>query len=101
MLLVDDILLFPFKGLMWVFEEIYEAAEQDRREEGERITQELQQLYAMLERGQIDDAEFDRREVELLDRLDRFQESVTPIEEDSEEYDQSYLPLKPGAIRAS
>jgi hypothetical protein len=87
MLLVDDVLLFPFKGLMWVFEEIYEAAEQDRREEGERITHELQELYAMLESGEIDDAEFDRREVELLDRLDRFQESVSPIEEDDDEED--------------
>ena len=81
MLIVDDILLFPVKGLLWVFEEICNAAEQDRLDEGERITQEIQQLYTMWEGGEIDDTEFDRREAELLDRLDRFQESVAPTED--------------------
>ena len=30
MLVVDDILLFPFKGILSVFQEVYEAAEQEQ-----------------------------------------------------------------------
>jgi hypothetical protein len=85
MLIVDDILLFPFSGLLWVFEEIHNAAEQEIRDEAEGITLELQRLYALLEGGQITEAEFDRQEAELLDRLDEIREGGSLAEED--EYD--------------
>ena len=75
MFLVDDILLAPFKGLMWVFEEIRDAADQDRGAEADAITLELQRLYTTLESGKITEAEFDLKEAELLDRLDQIQES--------------------------
>jgi len=70
MLLVDDILTFPFRGLVWVFEEIQNAAEQERGEEADAITRDLQMLYLALENGQMTEEEFDRKEGELLDRLD-------------------------------
>lgn len=74
MLLVDDAVMFPLRGLLWIFEEIRDAAEQELREEANAITLQLQQLYGMLESNAISEAEFDRREGELLDRLDQLQE---------------------------
>ena len=85
MLIADDILLFPFKGLLWVFEEIYNAAEQEIRDQADQITIELQRLYVLLEQGQITEAEFDRRESELLDRLDEIRESGSLDETDEYE----------------
>jgi hypothetical protein len=87
MFLVDDILLAPFKGLVWVFEEIRDAADQERGAEADEITLELQRLYTTLESGKITEAEFDLKEAELLDRLDQIQESgdLDDVENDSDE----------------
>lgn len=85
MLIIDDILLSPFRGLLWIFEEIQQAAEEERLREAEAVTVQLQQLYAMLESGKISEDEFDRRETELLDRLDSLQESGTFFEDDEED----------------
>ncbi|MBI5251809.1 MAG: gas vesicle protein GvpG [Desulfomonile tiedjei] len=70
MLLIDDILLFPVNGVLWIFDEIHNAADQELHNESDAITAQLQQLYAMLDAGKISEAEFDRQEGELLDRLD-------------------------------
>jgi hypothetical protein len=87
MFLVDDILLAPFKGLVWVFEEIRDAADQERGAEADEITLELQRLYTTLESGKITEAEFDLKEAELLDRLDQIQESgdLDDVENDPDE----------------
>jgi type VI protein secretion system component VasK len=79
MLIVGDILAFPIRGLLWVFEEIYNATEQELRGEADGITAELQELYVMLESGQITEAEFDLLEAQLLDRLDEIHESRASI----------------------
>jgi hypothetical protein len=73
MLLVDDIVLFPVNSVLWVFDEIYQAAEEALESDADAITGQLQQLYRMLESGGITEAEFDIREGELLDRLDAMQ----------------------------
>ena len=73
MLLVDDLLLSPIKGIFWVFREIHDAAQQELAGEGEAITAALSELYMRLETGQITEAEFDAQEKALLDRLDRLQ----------------------------
>jgi hypothetical protein len=73
MFLVDDILLSPAKGLLWVFREIHDAAQQELAGESETITAALSELYMRLETGQISEAGFDAQEKVLLDRLDRLQ----------------------------
>ncbi len=80
MLIVDDILLAPFKGIYWIFKEIHNAALEEQAGEADRITAQLSELYMRLETGQITEAEFDAREKELLDRLDRIQKTATRIE---------------------
>ena len=73
MLLVDDLLLAPLTGLLWVFRKIHDAAQEEMLGEADAITQELRDLYMMLETGRITEAEFDARERALLDRLEVIQ----------------------------
>jgi hypothetical protein len=78
MFLVDDLLMAPAKGLLWVFKEIHDAAQQELAGEGEAVTAALSELYQKLESGQLTEAEFDSREKVLLDRLDRLQAQEEP-----------------------
>ena len=38
MFLIDDVLLSPVKGILWVFREIHDAAQEDQAGESDRIT---------------------------------------------------------------
>ncbi len=82
MLLVDDLLLAPIHGLLWVFGKIYEAAEEEIAGEADVITAELRELYMMLETGKITEAEFGARERPLLDRLEAIQERGSESDEE-------------------
>ena len=73
MFLVDDLLMSPVKGVLWVFKEIHDAAQQELAGESEAITAALSELYMKLETGQITEEQFDAQEKVLLDRLDRLQ----------------------------
>ncbi|MFH1156632.1 MAG: gas vesicle protein GvpG [Pseudomonadota bacterium] len=86
MLLVDDILLFPMRSILWIFRELHNSVQQEMANEAESITAELSDLYMMLETERITEDEFDAREKQLLDRLEIIQERNTRIgdEEDSD-----------------
>lgn len=73
MFLIDDLLTLPVRGIVALCREIQQAALQEQENEAANIRMELSKLYMMLETGQIADTEFDAREKELLDRLDRIQ----------------------------
>ena len=77
MFLIDDLLVSPVKGVLWVFREIHDAAQQELAGESEAITGALSELYMKLEIGQITETEFDAQEKVLLDRLDRLQAQET------------------------
>jgi len=79
MLIIDDILLSPVRGILWIFRELYNSVWQEIESEAESITAELSELYMMLETGKITESEFDAREKELLDRLDEIQEQGTGV----------------------
>jgi gas vesicle protein GvpG len=86
--LADDIVLFPFKSILSVFREIYNAAVQEIVAEADGIRTELSQLYLALEAGTVSEATFDDRERELLDRLDTIEErGLLEDEEDAEDED--------------
>ena len=69
MFIIDDILLSPLKGLMWIAEKIDEIAENELSDEG-KLMDDLMQLQLKFELDEIEEEEFDRLESELLDRLD-------------------------------
>jgi hypothetical protein len=86
MFVVDDALLCPFKGFLWIAREIHNAAIQDSKNEAEAIREELSQLYRELEAGEITESEFDVHEQQLLDRLDLIESrSYSDNEGDSDE----------------
>ncbi|RJX35692.1 MAG: gas vesicle protein GvpG [Desulfarculus sp.] len=86
MLLIDDLLMAPFRGLLWIFREIHNAAEQEMASEAENLTAQLSELYLLLESGNISDEEFDQKEAEILDRLEEInqREGNSGDEESSE-----------------
>jgi hypothetical protein len=85
MLIIDDLLLFPVRSILWTFREIYNAAQEEQANEAEAITAELSELYMMLETGKITETEFDTREKTLLDRLDGIKERETDLEDEDQE----------------
>ena len=60
----------PFRGLLWVFEEIAERAEKELYDE-DAVKAELMEIYRKLEAGSLSEAEFNRREAELVERLEK------------------------------
>jgi len=85
MLLLDDILLLPVHGVLWVFREIGAAAQQELDAETDNIKARLSELYRMLEAGQISEAEFDAEEKQLLERLEARETRESRLEADVEE----------------
>ena len=74
MLIVDDILLFPARSITWLFREMANSVGQELANESDALTNELSELYMLLETGRITEEEFDRQEKDLLDRLDALSE---------------------------
>lgn len=70
MLIIDDILLAPIKGLVFLGKKISEVAEQELSDEGS-IKEHLMELQLKFEMDEIDEEEYDRREGELLDQLEQ------------------------------
>jgi hypothetical protein len=63
----------PVRGLGWVIGHVLTAAEQEYYDTGP-VQQQLRQLEQELVEGQISEEEFDRREDELLDRMEWIQQ---------------------------
>jgi len=61
--------LAPVRGVMWVGEQIAEEAERELDEQ-RSVRRALARLEADLEMGRIGEDEFERREDELLERLE-------------------------------
>ena len=70
MFLLDDILLAPLKGVIFIAEKINEVIEKEMSDEGS-IKERLMALQLKFEMDEIDEEEYDRREDELLKTLER------------------------------
>jgi len=74
MFVVDDLLMAPAHGLLWIFREIHQAAQEEMVTDAESITADLSALYMRLETGKITEEEFEAEEKRLLERLDKIQQ---------------------------
>jgi gas vesicle protein GvpG len=81
MFLVDDIVTGPAKFVLWIVRQVHEAAREELSGERQRLTAELGRLHGLLEGGRLSEQEFDRREGELLDRLDALEEQLEGAEQ--------------------
>jgi hypothetical protein len=69
MFLVDDLLVrLPAKGLIGIFEKIYEMAQAEFTDES-KIKEELLRLQTLYDSDQISEEEYQKQEDTLLERL--------------------------------
>ncbi|MBI5193266.1 MAG: gas vesicle protein GvpG [Nitrospirae bacterium] len=81
MLLIDDLLFLPFKGLWGVFKKIHEIADMELSDE--KIIQErLMAVRLRFELDEISEEEYDRQEGELLAHLNAVRDARENKEED-------------------
>jgi len=69
MFLIDDILLAPLNGIIWLGKKINEVAEKEFSDEG-LIKEKLMELQLKFELDKISEKEYNKQETELLARLD-------------------------------
>ena len=69
MFLIDDILLAPLNGLIWLSKKIDEITEKEFSDEG-LIKEKLMELQMRFELDKISEKEYNKQEAELLSRLD-------------------------------
>jgi hypothetical protein len=70
--LLDSILLAPVKGPYFIAKKIHEMAMEEFLDE-DGVREELRELYILLETGRISEEEFERREEELVQRLEEIE----------------------------
>lgn len=70
MLIIDNVLGAPARGLMFVLKEIHKAVQAERADEKRRVMAELKNLHRHFDEGLMTAGEFDEQERMLLDRLD-------------------------------
>ncbi|KOT35605.1 gas vesicle protein [Streptomyces rimosus subsp. rimosus] len=63
----------PVRGTGWVLRQVLTEAERQYYDPS-AVQRELRELSEQLDRGEIDEAEFDRREDALLDRLEELRQ---------------------------
>lgn len=69
MFLIDDILLAPLKGVIFIGKKINEVIENEMSDEG-AIKERLMALQLKFEMDEIDEDEYDKKENELLELLE-------------------------------
>ena len=69
MFILDDLLIgLPAKGLVSLFEKIYDMAQAELNDEA-KIKEDLLRLQTLYEIDQVAEEEFQKKEAELLERL--------------------------------
>jgi hypothetical protein len=73
MFLIDDLLMAPFKGVIFIAKKINDVIEKETSDEG-AIKERLMTLQLKFEMDEIDEEEYDLREEELLKLLENARE---------------------------
>ncbi len=74
MLLIDDILLMPFNGLIGVFKTIHDMAEKEVNDEKYTL-EKLMELQLRYELDEISEEEYNREEAKLQAKLNAIREA--------------------------
>ncbi|NQU86935.1 MAG: gas vesicle protein GvpG [Mariniphaga sp.] len=69
MFIIDDLLMAPLKGIIFLGKKINEVIEKEMSDEGS-IKERLMALQLKFEMDEIDEEEYDKREDELLELLE-------------------------------
>jgi len=68
--LIDDILLAPLKGIVWIAEKVRDMALEELEDTPEKLQRELLDLQMRLEIEEITEQEHKKKEDEILKRLE-------------------------------
>ena len=68
MFILDDIVLSPLKGLIWLADKVDEVAQNELYDK-DNLKAKLMELQLRFELDEISEAEYTKQEGELLDRL--------------------------------
>jgi len=79
MFLIDDILLAPLNGIIWLGKKINEVAEKEFSDEG-LIKERLMEVQMKFEMDKISEKEYNKQEAELLARLDAIRKSKENVD---------------------
>jgi len=82
-------LLFPVKGVKWIAEEVQKFAEEEMTDEG-KVQEELMELQLLLEMEEISEEEYQKKEAEIMKRLD----VIRKYKEEKEEGERGILRKK-------
>lgn len=74
MFIIDDILLAPIKGILWISNKIHRLAEEELEDTEEKIKRELLDLQMLFETDQISEGEYQKGENDILERLSALKE---------------------------
>ncbi|MFH1336649.1 MAG: gas vesicle protein GvpG [Candidatus Zixiibacteriota bacterium] len=74
MLLIDNILLLPFKGLVGIFEKIHQMAKTETSDEKYAL-EKLMELQLRFELDEIGEEEFKKEETKLQAKLNEIREA--------------------------
>lgn len=74
MFIIDDILLAPVKGVVYIAKKIHELAEEELADTGEKLKRELLDLQMFFETDQISEEEYQKKEKNILERLEALKE---------------------------
>lgn len=69
MFIIDDILLFPVKGFLYIAKKIQDMAEGELEDTPEKLKRELLDLQMRSEMEDITDEEYQKKEKDILERL--------------------------------
>ena len=74
MFLIDDILLAPVKGVVYIAKKIQEFAEEELEDTGDKLKRELLDIQMLFETDQISEEEYQKKEKDILQRLEALKE---------------------------
>ncbi len=92
MLLVDDLLLLPWKGLIGIFKEIQKQADQELGDPG-KLREQLLEAQVLFEVDKITEEEYLKREKTIMARLNALEEEEEEEKDDgdSEKHISSFM----------
>ena len=76
MFIIDDILLSPIKGLLYIFKEIEKLAREEKEDTSEKLKRELLEAQMLFETDQISEEKYQKREKSILERLNALQKEA-------------------------
>ena len=67
---IDDILLAPIKGIVWIAEKVRDMALEELEDTPEKLQRELLDLQMTFETEEITEAEYEKKEKDILERME-------------------------------